>query len=104
MQSSKYPRTLHLRLKDGRRLHEDATLDVISRITPFYASVPQVMLEGGMWLRKLQPFTVASKIYEASGEADLIVPRGHVRPGNHQEWYRFVACRNHYVKAMVAVP
>ena len=57
-----------------------------------------------MWLRKLQPFTVASKIYEASGEADLIVPRGHVRPGNHQEWYRFVACRNHYVKAMVAVP
>lgn len=54
-----------------------------------------------MWLRKLSPITIASKIYEASGEADLICPWSTVRPGNI-EYPRFAGCRNHWVKAQVA--
>ena len=54
-----------------------------------------------MWLRKLSPFTVASKIYESSTEADLICPRSTVIPGD--SWYnRFVGVRNQWVKALAA--
>ncbi len=50
-----------------------------------------------MWLRKLSPMTIASKIYEASGEADLICPWSTVTPGNIL-YPRFAGCRNHWVK------
>ncbi len=48
-----------LKLADGRTLMRDITFDVISQLSPYYASVDQVKLEGGPALAKLSDITIA---------------------------------------------
>ena len=59
-----------LRLQNGAVLEQDITLSVIGSISPFYCSVEQVQLEGGIYLKKLAELTIAKKIYEVSKDAD----------------------------------
>lgn len=64
-----------LALTNGARLMEEATIDVISKLTPFYASVQQVKLAGGMYLNRIPDQTIAMQIYASGQELDLITPR-----------------------------
>lgn len=90
-----------LTLVNGAQLKQSLTFDIIGMVSPFYCSVPQVQLAGGMWLRKLQPTTIAFKIYESSTEADLIVP--HCLPDPDSDLYqRFINTRNQWVKALAS--
>ena len=59
-----------LKLADGRMLLDDYTLTVVGTITPFYCSVDQVRLAGGIYLNKVSDMTIASMIYEKSKDAD----------------------------------
>jgi hypothetical protein len=59
-----------LRLADGRTLAEDYTVEVVGTITPFYASVQQVRLAGGIYLNKVSDITNAAMIYDQSKNAD----------------------------------
>jgi hypothetical protein len=60
-----------IKLESGAELKDDVTYDVISSLNPFYASIDQVRLEGGMYIRKLSDITIACMIYQASRDADM---------------------------------
>ena len=47
----------------GRTLLDDYTVTVIGTITPFYCSVEQVRLAGGIYLNKVSDTTIAAMIY-----------------------------------------
>lgn len=61
-----------LGLTDGEVLQQPVTFDIISAAHPFYASVDQVRLRGGPLMRKAQDITIASQVYNASQEVDLL--------------------------------
>jgi hypothetical protein len=67
-----------IQTSDGAVLNECVTIDAVSGLCPFYASVDQVKLLGGPGLRRMIDFTIAGQIYMLSKQVDLIVP--------HQPW------------------
>ena len=70
-----------LALTNGSTLAEDAEFMVLGNVTPWYASVDQVRLEGGIYLPKLSDITIAAQIWQASKDADVI---GYVAPAPPQ--------------------
>lgn len=76
-----------LALKNGAFLDDDTVFEVISQLSPYYASVEQVRLEGGQYLSKLSDITLGTMIYQMSKRADqlsppeLMTPRG-IRQGD----------------------
>ena len=92
-----------LTLVSGAYLSDPATYDVVSALTPFYASVDQVRLEGGMYLRKLSDLTLASQIYMSSKAADLLYPPGTTLGiFNSPNSFRFVGARQLYTISLAA--
>ncbi len=92
-----------LTLTNGAYLASPATYDVISSLVPYYASVDQVRLQGGLYLRKLSDLTIASMAYNCSKEADLLYPPGaNVSFSSSPNIFRFVGSRNQYVQALAA--
>jgi hypothetical protein len=59
-----------LRLKDGKRLYQDATFTFTSQLSPFYTSIAIVRLAGGPMLNKLPDLTIAGAIFNVSQQAD----------------------------------
>lgn len=92
-----------LTLTSGAYLGEPATFDVVSSLMPWYASVDQVRLQGGLYLRKLSDLTLASMIYNAGKEVDLLYPPGATLSfTNSPNSFRFLGSRNQYVQALAA--
>lgn len=90
-----------IRTTSGALLAKDATYDVISALTPFYASLDQVRLAGGMVMRKLSDLTVACSIYNTSQKADLLCL--HPPAATDGDNYRvFVGARNNWVAISTA--
>lgn len=93
----------NLALVSGPYLVNPVTFDVVSGLMPYYASVDQVRLQGGMYIRKLSDLTVASMIYNCSQEVDLLYPPGAFLGGmNSPNAFRFIGSRNQYVQAASA--
>ena len=91
-----------LTLASGAYLGEPVTFDIVSTLMPYYASVDQVRLQGGLYLRKMQDLTIASMIYNASKEVDLLYPPGaQTTFSNSPNIFRFYGARNQYVQALV---
>jgi hypothetical protein len=59
-----------LRLVNGAFADKPLCVEVIADLSPFYASIPQVRLEGGPYMVKMKDATVAAQIYQSSKEAD----------------------------------
>lgn len=92
-----------LTLVSGAYLGDSVTLDVVSALTPYYASVDQVRLQGGLYVRKLSDLTIASTIYNSSKEVDLLYPPGaQTSFSNSPNAFRFVGARNQYVQSLAA--
>jgi hypothetical protein len=90
-----------MKLTDGSFLSTDVTFDVVSTLSPYYASVDQVRLEVGGFIRYISDLTVAASIYAASREVDqlcqLIPNQSDVR------YHRFVQARNNWVTYTAAL-
>ena len=98
-----------LKLKNGMMLYQDATFTLVSSITPFYASVDQVKLVGGPYVKKLPDLTVACMIYEISGHADAHTYKVPVKPASTdpadpavRQYQLFLRARQDYVVHSVA--
>jgi hypothetical protein len=92
-----------LTLVNGAYLATPVTFDVVSSLMPYYASVDQVRLQGGAYIRKLSDLTLASMIYNVSKEVDLLYPPGvQISITNSPNMFRFVGSRNQYVQALCA--
>lgn len=65
-----------LSLQDGSVLGQEVTFEVAGSLSPFYASIDQARLHGGIYLNKLSDLTVAGMIYSISKEAQI--GRAHV--------------------------
>lgn len=63
-----------LALKSGAFLDDDVVYEVISEVSPYYASVEQVRLEGGQYLSKLSDITLGAMIYQMSKRVDQLAP------------------------------
>jgi hypothetical protein len=88
-------------LVTGAVLQADVTFDVCSGLTPYYASIDQVRLDGGMYIRKLADLTVASSIYSTSREADMLC--SHPPTDTTSEQYmRYAGARNQWVTLCAA--
>lgn len=82
-------------------LADDVTFDVVSALNPFYASLDQVRLEGGSYIRRIADFTLAAEIYQASQEVDQYCNQ---LPGVDTPAYeRYVFARNTWVTATAAL-
>ena len=93
-----------LRLTNGAYLGEPATYDVVSALLPYYCSVDQVRLIGGLPIRRLSDLTIASMIYDASKEVDLLYPPGaQVTFSNSPNIFRFYGSRQQYTINMAAL-
>lgn len=82
-------------------LQQQVTYDVVTQVTPFYASIRQVQLAGGMFTAKLSDLTIASQIYEISKESDILC----LHPPNDgvsDNFLRFVTSRNRWVTSKAA--
>jgi hypothetical protein len=90
-----------LKLTNGAYLANDITVDVVSSLTPFYASIDQVRLEGGSYIRNLSDLTLASAIYSASRKADQFCS---VPPAvGSQAYDSYILARNVWVTATVSL-
>lgn len=88
-------------LNSGAYLSTPATYDIVSALLPYYASVDQVRLQGGLYLRKLADLTLAAMIYNCSKKVDLLYPPGsQVSFSNSPNAFRFNGSRNQYVQAL----
>jgi hypothetical protein len=100
-----------LKLADGRTLMTDYTLTVVGTITPFYCSIDQVRLAGGVYLNKVSDMTIASMIYEKSKDADsfsytLTAPPTVAYTSTNQAWRTYnlkLNARQNWVKWMTAL-
>lgn len=90
-----------LKTTDGAILRQPVTFDIASMIDPFYASVEQVKLVGGMSLRNLSDITLAGQIYMASKAVDMMNFNPPHSPTSH-EHFQFINARNLYVAASAA--
>ncbi len=92
-----------LTVVNGAYLGCPATFDIVSALTPYYASIDQVRLQGGLYLRKLSDLTLASMIYNCSKEVDLLYPPGALTTfSNSPNTFRFFGSRNQYIQALCA--
>lgn len=90
-----------LTLTNGSSLNTPATFDVVSALMPYYASVDQIRLQGGIYLRKLADLTIAAMIYNSSKEVDLLYPPGaQTTFQNSPNVFRFVGSRGQYTQAL----
>lgn len=87
-----------LKTTDGATLMSPITYDVVSSLSPFYASVDQVKLTGGWALRKLSDITIASQIYMASKAVDMM-NYYNPKPNAFPAYPMFVNARNQWVIA-----
>jgi hypothetical protein len=88
-----------LGLTNGSSLQCPVTFDIVSAISPFYASVSQVKLMGGPLLRKLQDITIASQIYDSSKQADLF---NMCPPISGDRYVLYTGARNQWVQSDAA--
>jgi hypothetical protein len=92
-----------LTLVNGAYLANSTTYDVVSGLVPFYASIDQVRLEGGMYVRKLSDLTIASQIYMSSKAVDLLYPPGTTLGiTNSPNSFRFAGARQLYTQSLAA--
>lgn len=92
-----------LTLVSGAYLNDSVTFDVVSALMPYYASVDQVRLQGGMYIRKLSDIAVAGMIYNSSKAVDLLYPAGmQILIPNSPNAFRFIGARNQYVQTLSA--
>lgn len=92
-----------LTLVTGAYLVDSVTYDVVSGLMPYYASVDQVRLAGGVYIRKLSDLTIASMVYTASKEVDLMYPPGTgLGLQSSPNSFRFVGARNLYAQNLAA--
>lgn len=89
-----------LALVSGAYLIESVTFDVVSALMPYYASVDQVRLQGGLYLRKMGDLTIAGMIYNSSKEVDLLNLTPPMDLSNSGNALRFYGSRNQYVQAL----
>lgn len=87
---------------NGAYLTTPVTFDVVSSLMPYYASVEQVKLQGGLYLRRMSDLTVASMIYNASQQVDLLNVNPPILIANSGNVTRFYGSRNQYVQALAA--
>lgn len=93
----------NLTLVSGAYLAQPVTFDVVSALMPYYASVDQVRLQGGAYIRKLSDLTLGAMIYNASKEVDLLYPpAAQTVFSNAPNTFRFFGARNQYVQALSA--
>ena len=90
-----------LRTISGSVLNKDTTFDVISALTPYYASIDQVRLAGGMLLRRLSDTTIACSIYNTSQKADMLCLHPPA-PTQVDEYRLFMGARNNWVAISTA--
>lgn len=101
-----------LALLDGRTLQEDSDLMVVGSVTPWYASIEQVRLEGGLYLTKLGDLAIAAQIWQASKNADGLSCNYPEPPANpdvlepnnlaSKKWFLFHHARNNWVSIRAA--
>lgn len=91
-----------LALVSGPYIGEPVTFDAVSALVPYYASVDQVRLAGGMYIRKMSDLTIASMIYMSSREADLLYPPAAQIFASSPNSFRFLGSRNIYVQNLAA--
>lgn len=98
-----------LKLVDGRMLGQPATFDTVGYLTPYYCSVDEVRLMGGVYLRKLPDLTISCMIYHISQDADVLTYNRPGRPHDldlddgydhpfHKQWRDFEWARGKYVE------
>jgi hypothetical protein len=90
-----------IRTTDGAELMQPVTFDAVSMLSPFYASVDQVKLLGGVSLRRLSDLTIAGQIYMASKAVDMMNYR-HPMPSDNPCYWAFSNARNLWVVAKAA--
>jgi hypothetical protein len=90
-----------IRTVSGAILAKDVTFDVISQLSPYYASIDQVRLTGGMLMRKLSDVTVACSIYNTSQKADLLCLHPPA-PTSVDDYRLFIGARNNWVSISTA--
>lgn len=101
------PKTLTL--VDGRVLGQAATFDTVGGLTPYYASVDEVRLMAGVYLRKIPDLTISCMIYHISQEADVLTYNHPWRPEDidletdpyhpyYKQWRDFEWARGKYVE------
>lgn len=83
----------------GATLMKDTTIDVVSSLSPFYAGIGQVKLNGGTFLRKTSDLTIACAIYNSSQEADLMLPFNFTMPTDQITANKFIGARTQWVTA-----
>jgi hypothetical protein len=88
-----------LALTSGATLMENTTLDVASTLTPFYAGIGQVKLNGGYFLRTTTDLTIACAIYNSSQEADLMTPNAIIPTLGTPAEVRWANSRTQWVTA-----
>lgn len=99
-----------LGLTDGEVLREPVQFQVASGLTPYYASIEQVRIHSGIYLRKLSDLTIAAMIYMMSKQADAItwslpnMPPSFAPFMDFQEVHfrNFMQARNIWVSMMAA--
>lgn len=91
-----------LALVSGAYLVSPVTFDIVSALMPYYASVDQVRLQGGLYLRKMSDLTIASMVYNSSKEVDLLNLNPPMDLSNNTNAGRFYGSRNQYVQALAA--
>lgn len=99
-----------LRLTDGSVLREPVQFQVASGLSPYYASIEQVRIHGGIYLRKLSDLTIAAMVYLFSKQADALtwslpsMPPSYAPFMDYQEVHfrNFMQARNIWVSLMVA--
>jgi len=61
-----------LALTNGATLADDTDFMVLGTVSPWYSSVDQVRLEGGIYLTKISDLTIACQIWQASLDIDVM--------------------------------
>jgi hypothetical protein len=102
-----------LALKDGSTLQEDTSFLLTDQVSPWYASVDQAKLEGGIYLTKVPEITMAAQIWNASKNADALSGRIPIEPppgtpidsSNHagHQYFLFTHARNNWVALRAAL-
>jgi hypothetical protein len=100
-------------LVNGQTLKEDTSLLVVGELSPWYASVDQVRLEGGVYLTKAPDIAIAAQIWQASKNADALTARlppeptslDNPRPDDltYHRWFLFYHARNNFVALRAAL-
>lgn len=101
-----------LALQDGRVLDREVDLALVGNLHPWYASVEEVRLEGGVFLSKLGDLAVAAQVWQASKNADALTCNQPPTPQTltdpdpndlaYKQWFLFHHARNNWVSIRAA--